>query len=66
MPSEENNGVDSMGSDATLQNVGEIREKEQNGKVHKFNDAMCEEAGMRHRVSPCRSAYFASLGDYSR
>ena len=48
-----------MGSDATLQNVGEIRARLQNDKVHKPNDAMCEVTGRRHRVSPCRSAYFA-------
>ena len=40
MPSEENRGVNSMGSDATLQNVGEIRARLQNGKVHKPNDAI--------------------------
>ena len=57
MPSEENRGVNSMGSDATLQNVGEIRARLQYGKVHKSNDAICEVTGRRHRVSPCRSAY---------
>ena len=31
-----------MGSDATLQNVGEVRARPQNGKVHKPNDAMCK------------------------
>ena len=36
MPSEENNGVDSMGSDATLQNVGEIQARLQFGKVHRL------------------------------
>ena len=50
-------GVNSMGSDATLQNVGEIRARLQYGKVHKSNDAICEVTGRRHRVSPCRSAY---------
>ena len=35
MPSEENRGVDPMGSDVTLQNVGEIRARLQNGKVPK-------------------------------
>ena len=63
MPSDKKRGVDSMGSDATLQNVGEIRARLQNGKVHKPNDAMCKVTGRRHRVSPCRSAYFASPGD---
>ena len=43
--------------DATLQNVGEIRARRQNGEVHKPNDAICEVTGRRHRVSPCRSAY---------
>ena len=37
MPSEENRGVDSMGSDATLKDVGLIRARLQNGKVHKPN-----------------------------
>ena len=30
-----------MGSDATLQNAGEIQTRLQNGKVHKPNDAIC-------------------------
>ena len=34
-----------MGSDVTLQNVGEIRARLQNGKVHKPNDAICEVTG---------------------
>ena len=51
MPSEKNRGVNSMGSDATLQNVGEIRARLQNGKVHTPNDAMCKVTGRRHRVS---------------
>ena len=55
-----NRDVDSMGSDATLQNVGEIRARLQNGKVHKPNDAICEVTRRRHRVFPCRSAYWAS------
>ena len=38
----QNRGVDSMGSDAALQNVGEIRARLQNGKVQKPNDAICE------------------------
>ena len=50
-------GVDSTASDATLQNVGEIESRLQNGIVHKPNDAICEVTGRRHRVSPCRSAY---------
>ena len=49
-----NRGVDSIGSDATLQNVGEIRARLLNGKVHKPNDAICEVTERRHRVSPCR------------
>ena len=49
-----------MGSDATLQNVGEIRARLQNGKVHMPNDAICEVTGRRHRVFLCRSAYFPS------
>ena len=60
MRSEKNRGVDSMGSDATLQNVGEIRARLQNGKVHEPNDAICEMTGRRRRVSPLRSAYYAS------
>ena len=57
-------GVDSMGSHARLQNVGEIRARLQNGKVHEPNDAICEVTGWRHRVSPCRSAYIKLvLGD---
>ena len=40
-----NRGVDSMGSDATLQNVEEIRARLQNGKVHKPNDAISEMTG---------------------
>ena len=38
----------------------EIQARPQNGKVHKPNDAICEVTGRRHRVSPCRSAYYAS------
>ena len=55
-----NRGVDSMGSDVLLQNVGEIRARLQNGKVHNPNDAICEVTGQRHRVSPSRSACYAS------
>ena len=56
-----NRGVDSMGIDATLQNVGEMRARLQNNKTHKPNDAICEMTGRGNGVSPCRSAYFASL-----
>ena len=63
--SEENRSVDWMGNDATLENVGDIRARLQNGKVHNPNDAICGETGRRHRVSHCRSAYIASPGDYS-
>ena len=53
-------GVDSMGSDATLQTVGEVRARLQNSKVHKPNDAICEVTGRRHRESSCRSVYSAT------
>ena len=53
----ENRGVGSMGSGATLQNVGQIRARLQNGQVHKPNDDMCGVTLRRHRVPPCRSAY---------
>ena len=36
MPSEERQGYGSMGSDATLQNVGEIQARLQFGKVHRL------------------------------
>ena len=55
MPPRKDRGVDPMGSDATLQNVGEIRARMQNGKVHKPND-ICEVTRRRQRVSPCRSS----------
>ena len=38
-PPRKDRGVDSMGSDTTLQNVGEIRAKLQNGEAHMPNDA---------------------------
>ena len=61
MPPERKQGRFSMGSDATLQDVGEIRARLQNGKVHKPNDAIGEVTGKRRRVSPCRSASLVLL-----
>ena len=49
-------GVGSMGSNATVQNVGEIR-RLQNGKIHKPIDDICEVVHGGDRLSPCRSAY---------
>ena len=57
MPSEKGRGVGSMGSDATLQNVGEIQGRRQNGDVHKPNDDICEVTGRKHRISHSTSAY---------
>ena len=50
-------GVDLMGSNATLRNVGEIRARLQSGKVHKPNDAISEVTG--------RLLIVLVLGDYS-
>ena len=58
MPSEENRGVDSMGSDAMLQNVGEIRVRLQNGKVQKSDDPICKVTGRE----PTSSDAITTLG----
>ena len=54
-----------MGSDATLQNVGEIPARLQKGKVHKPNDAICEGQSGDTEYPLADGPMMLVLGDYS-